>query len=436
MTEPYISYADKQRQLEQDFGNFERLHHAYELLFGQPLTVREGQLQFSDTPSTPQQRRDEKGLLTGELLRKNGTPESFRQNPNLLARFFEEDKFKGTRLTQHQITFNIPKGGDELGEIVLYNITENVRETLIQYGTSLPTIQLKAGYVTQQDLPLVFLGEVTKIVETFEGHTRVTRLTVKTGVSNLQVFSTKSFGAGTSLDTIIRFLIQEMGLAYGTIYIPRTESGEIVVDKNFLVNGNIYSALKRIEKDYGLQVWLDDGTVNVTPEVRSLLDDQFGFQNIERLRLRSDATRQTLPSDNSRFAIPQTDDPELPFYIEQNPNKRALTGFDNFLPDRNRAAIKKEPVEVLSTKNGNIIGSPVTEADSTLKLKDMVNPPKVKVKTQLNGNYKIGQRVLVESKFVNNVYEIKALRHVGNYEGSNWFTELEMDLVDNWVVDI
>jgi hypothetical protein len=182
-------------------------------------------------------------------------------------------------------------------------------------------------------------------------------------------------------------------------------------------------------------VWLDDGTVNVTPEVRSLLDDQFGFQNIERLRLRSDATRQTLPSDSSRFAIPQTDDPELPFYIEQNPNKRALTGFDNFLPDRNRAVIKKEPVEVLSTKNGNIIGSPVTEADSTLKLKDMVNPPKVKVKTQLNGNYKIGQRVLVESKFVNNVYEIKALRHVGNYEGSDWFTELEMDLVDNWVVD-
>ena len=444
MAEQYVSYAEKKRQLEEDFGNFERMHHAYELLFGQPISFKEGAVTFSDSTPTEQDIANEKTkdntkLITGELLRKDGKPKTFRQNPNLLAQFFEEDKFKGVRLTQHQITFRIPKGSsDDGGEIVLYNITDNVRQTLVQYGTNLPTVQLKAGYITQVELPLLFQGEVTKIVETFEGPTRVTRLSVKTGSTNIkEAYTVRTFKAGTSLDTIIRTLIGDMKLAYGTIYLPRSESGEIVIDKNFLVNGHVYSALKRFEREYGLQIFLDNGTVNVTPDIRKQLDSEFGYFNLQALNARSPATALTI--GNSPDFIPNTTDPNNPNFIPNPPQdldflvKQGRADNISF-PDRSARIVTYEPVEELSTKNGNIIGSPVTEADSTLKLEDMQRPPKVKVKTQLNGNYKLDQRVVVESAFVTGVYVIKKIDHVGNYEGADWYTQLELDADADWAV--
>ena len=434
MAEQYVSYEDKKRQLEKDYGGFQRLHHAYELLFGQPLSFTEGNLAFTDVPPTPTSEEErKKGLITGSLLAKDGKPETFRQNEALLAQYFDEDKFKGARLNEHQITFRIPKGtNSDNAEIVLYNITENIRQTLVQYGSTLPTIQLKAGYVTQQELPLLFQGEVTKIVETFEGATRVTRLTVKSGSTNIkEAYSVRTFKAGTSLDTIIRTLIKDMKLAYGTIFIPRTERGEVVIDKNFLINGNVYNALKRLEKDYGLQIFVEDGTINVTPDVRRQLDSEFGYFNLQALNARSPNTAAVIGV--SPDFIPNTDDPNNPNFV-QSPVNRILYDNDR-LPDRTRRVIQYQPVEVLSTANGNIIGSPVTEADSTLKLADMERPPKVKVKTQLNGNYKTDQRVVVQSAFVSGAYVIKQIEHVGNYEGSDWYTELELEIEKDWVVD-
>lgn len=81
-------------------------------------------------------------------------------------------------------------------------------------------------------------------------------------------------------------------------------------------------------------------------------------------------------------------------------------------------------VPLISVDSG-MIDSPqksqinVTKLDKSKDLKDVY-----KVKTLLQGAYNIGDMVKLESKFVNGVFKITALKHVGNYEGQDWITEL------------
>lgn len=76
-------------------------------------------------------------------------------------------------------------------------------------------------------------------------------------------------------------------------------------------------------------------------------------------------------------------------------------------------------VPLLSNENGTIIGSP--EYNSAEKEK---GPPTLKVKTPIQGVFKVGGKVRVESAQVSGFFKIKALSHSGDTHGGDWSTDL------------
>lgn len=83
----------------------------------------------------------------------------------------------------------------------------------------------------------------------------------------------------------------------------------------------------------------------------------------------------------------------------------------------------------------NMIGSPtISDTDVAATEKQSGNRSNIKVKTTLNGAYTIGAKVNVTSKFHNGVYEIVGIVHSGTFEGSDWYSDLELKAVDGWEV--
>jgi len=81
----------------------------------------------------------------------------------------------------------------------------------------------------------------------------------------------------------------------------------------------------------------------------------------------------------------------------------------------------------------NMIGSPVvTDGSPSVQEKQAWNKSLITVKTTLNGAYTLTSKVRVTSRFYNGIYEIIGLKHVGTYEGSEWYSTLELKQVDGW----
>ena len=89
----------------------------------------------------------------------------------------------------------------------------------------------------------------------------------------------------------------------------------------------------------------------------------------------------------------------------------------------------------ISAELGNMIGSPSLSTDSeSTQENQAANRESLHVTTTLNGAYSIGDYVALTSKYHNGVYEIQSIRHVGSYEGNNWFSKLDIKPVDGWEI--
>lgn len=331
----------------------EQLQHKYELLFGQPLSF------YGRTDEFP-------NLTNPTPLLSTITAQTI--NPEDIDFFVNTKDAKALKLTNHQITFDVSKTKESGKEtrIVVYNISDNVRKYLEAKAGDNPAIILYAGYETDEELKLIFQGEVIKVKDTFMGNTRVTEILCTSGFRNLkEAYSVRSFRAGTSFKEIITTTIKDLKLPQGTLYIPKDL--DIIIDKPVIINGKTKDFLDDLAKQAGFKLFIEDGTVNLIPDNFVLRDGRFVFE--------------------------------------------------------------------ISAALGNMIGSPVLLDDEQVKQeKQATNKSSLMVNTTLNGGYQIGNFVSIVSKFYTGVYEITAITHKGNFEGSDWMSTLEVKPIEDWEV--
>ena len=368
----------------------DQFNHKYELEFGQPISFYGAN---STNPSTS---------------RNTFVPISTTTSPDVVAKRLTPES-SAVKLTQHNMSFRITKGKDAStnNEIVIYNISDDVRKFLEANNGNKPIILLKAGYETDQNLPLIFSGEVIYCTDTFNGVTRTTTLTVASGTTAIQeAYSVKSYRKGTTGDQIVRDVIKDLKLPEGTIYIP--ESMFVAIQKPVSYTGPSMEFLRKLGKDNGFKVYVEDGTINVVSENHT--DVEFVPSN--------NALVQAILKDGSAEAKAKT--------LE--------------LIEKERIEFRKKwprkPVSVFKISSANnMIGSPsVKTADAGQTEKLSGNRQNVSVTTTLNGAYSIGARVVLESKYHNGVYEIESITHSGTFEGNDWQSALELKPVSDYEV--
>lgn len=369
----------------------DQFNHKYELEFGQPISFYGAN---STNPSTS---------------RNTFVPISTTTSPDVVAKRLTPES-SAVKLTQHNMSFRVTKGKDATtdNEIVIYNISDNVRKFLEANNGNKPIILLKAGYETDQNLPLIFSGEVIHCIDTFNGTTRTTTLTVTSGTTAIQeAYSVKSYRKGTTGDQIIRDVIKDLKLPEGTIYIP--ESMYVAIQKPVSYTGPSMEFLRKLGKDNNFKVYVEDGTINVV--ANDTTDVEF------------------VPNSTDLAQLNQTKDPKLAEKARQRIQEQ-LTEF--------RKKVPRKPVSVFKiSSDNNMIGSPsVKTADASQTEKLAGNRQNVTVTSTLNGAYSIGARVVLESKYHNGIYEIESITHSGTFEGTDWQSTLELKPVSDYEVKV
>lgn len=241
-----------------------QLNHKYELLFGQPVSF------YSRTTEQP-------NFSSQTPLTSNGLLQTL--DPQVVPIITDTKDAKGLRLTEHQITFQVVKSKESGKQttITVYNISDRVRQYLEMKAGTAPAIVLYGGYETDNDLPLLFQGEVHKVKDSFNGHTRITEILCKTGYRNLaEAYTVKSFRGGVKLSTVITGVLQDLRMPVGTMYIPKEL--DIIIDKPTAISSVTRDWLDKTTKGLGLKMFVEDGTVNILPDNFVERDGKFVFE--------------------------------------------------------------------------------------------------------------------------------------------------------------
>lgn len=216
----------------------EQFLHKYRVQFGQPISFYQGVV----IPQQPQ---------------SSDKVSAYLNNPK-----------EGVELTQHNMSFNITKTKEGASEstATFYNLSDNTRLFLEQYQKKNPLFLLEAGYVTDDEIPVLFQGEVIDVKDSFSGNTRTTQLTLKSGASNIkEAYSVRSYRAGTSVQTIVKDVIKDMKLPEGTVFFNK-DGTDILIDKPVVVNAASMDWVRKFGQRYDLNVWVEDGVANVLPK--------------------------------------------------------------------------------------------------------------------------------------------------------------------------
>lgn len=234
----------------------EQFNHKYELLFGQPISFFEG------TPTTQVPFRPEQGI----------------DSRYLLSNYVDVDQAKALKLTEHNIDFDIVKTKEQGREskITIYNINDSTRRWLEAKAGDNPILILNAGY---EDTPLnlIFQGEVIKVRDSFQGHTRRTEILLQQNFRNLtEAFTTRTYRKGTKASQIVRDVIADLKLPEGTIYYKDLDS--ILFERPVVLNGKSYEVLKPILQGLGQKLFIEDGTINIIPDNYVERDGRFVFE--------------------------------------------------------------------------------------------------------------------------------------------------------------
>ena len=221
--------------------------HKYELRFGQPISF------YTES---------REGLFPNEI-------QVSEQNPLFDINYYLKSlEGKAVLLTEHNISFRIRKSKDvgEESTVTIYNMSDKTRAFLDKWlgSTAEPPLLLKAGYETDSSLPLLFQGNVVSVKEEYNGHTRATTVSLRSGTQAIkEAFTTRSYRAGVRASDVIRDLVTDLRLPRGTLKFADNEKSS---DKPIVAQGNTVDFLRRFSKANGYNVWIEDGTINVIPQ--------------------------------------------------------------------------------------------------------------------------------------------------------------------------
>ena len=345
------------------------------------------------------------------------------------------------------ISFDLAIGEDETrNRITLYNISDKTRDLLIQRKSKFkPIIMLEAGYENDAALSLVFKGEVVHFNDVWEGATRVTTLSVQSAPTAIkEAYTIRSYKKGANVEDIVRDVIKDMKLNYGVLYIPEENGSVVKVDKNYYIQCQSWEGLQNLCGTYELKASIENGNINVTPwNIPSKPDSVESFlaaRTTNNTFLNTNAPSNTYYLNSSGAFLDNTPD-VAPFKRKPKTQPtRESKPFDDGLvaPFTARSVgvdFERIQARLFDTASGNIIGSPILEDGDDTMERQTGKAQTIKIKVFLDATIKLQDVVKVRSSFVKGVYRVTSVRHYGEVEGREWYSELNLELLDSWVVD-
>jgi hypothetical protein len=167
-------------------------------------------------------------------------------------------------LTNNQITFDIKKNNAtsaNSGSIIVVNAPRELANLLTEQQGQRSIIEFKAGFTTDPELPEIFRGVVENATEDKQGVDYRLTLKLSDGGSNKREFvSKRTYPTGTPINTVLRDLIGDAGLARGPIYEIREE-----LRAPLSISGNTYTNIVKIAEKYGMNFSTQSGTAYVVP---------------------------------------------------------------------------------------------------------------------------------------------------------------------------
>jgi hypothetical protein len=167
-------------------------------------------------------------------------------------------------LIDNHITFDIKKNNASSansGTIVIYNAPRRLAGLIEQTQGQRPIVTFKAGFKDDKVLPELFKGVVELATEVKQGQDFVMTLKLSDGGSNIREFvSKRTYPTGTSIDTILRDLIGDAGLARGPIYELREE-----LRAPLAISGNTVAHIVDITEKFGLNFSVQNQSAYIVP---------------------------------------------------------------------------------------------------------------------------------------------------------------------------
>jgi len=454
----------------------QRYIRKYKLTLGMPLSFYEGDLSSKLINETPTQRTVDRARRVAEFERA-GIPftnttlkdpdvrvyEQFVSNQKDLADRINLSQASGVIIDGLNISFDIHKVGegatDPHSVISVYNLSNDTVGLLEQRSSNFkPVITLEAGYVDDKELALVFKGEIVYFNDVWEGATRITTLHVQPAPTSVkEAYTVRTYKKDTNVETIIRDVVSDMKLATGVIFVPNENGSEVKIDKNKYIQCQSWEGLQTVCKDYGLRATIEDGVVNVTPQQLS------GSSNTTDSVEQFIATRTQTPNSISSTLVKDLNDlrelsaqnkpnfsdfslsnslflNRLGNVFSSNTTQQPVTFNDGlvapFTARTTSLNIERITAKVFDTSLGNIIGSPVIGEGGVGETMERQSgkPSNLKIKIFLDATIKEQDVVRVKSNRIDAIYRVVGIRHFGEFEGREWYTELILEMLDSYVI--
>lgn len=221
----------------------EKFGRKYELIIGNPYTVTR------------------KEILDG--------PEKFYESK---VRAIEDELLSANRresgflFNEHQIEFSFEKNksgvSPNAGSITIINAPQTLVDYLDNKSGKKTAVALKCGY-EGSDLNLIFIGNIERVIDTFNRETRRTSLHLVDGGVNFQEATTvRYYPKGTSADEIIEGLMSDTLLPKSGANVYKLG---ITIDKPWYFSGSSFVELTKFAHYYDYNFSVQDGTCLFTP---------------------------------------------------------------------------------------------------------------------------------------------------------------------------
>lgn len=280
------------------------------------------------------------------------------------------------------IEFEIKKDNSKepnKGYITLYNLSDSTVNYLDANQRESLAVVLEAGY--DGDNKLLFSGTVEFLQDTWDGPTRKTKMILGDATNNLMTSkSSRSYRAGTPLNTILNDLISDLKLPKGRV----VSFGDQKSTYSMAFSGSTSSNLSKLAANTGSTFSVQDGAVYWTKQGRRLKEVVF-----------------EISAESGMHDSPTAQNPE--------PAKRRLE------KQKNKKSKNKKPHVKTSAEIREDAGLVVTST--------------------LNGAILPETTIYLKSIKYTGFYKVVYLTHKGELEGGSWVTEMGLSETRGGIVE-
>lgn len=305
-----------------------------------------------------------------------GRPVYIGEKPVNIEKYANTNKGDAYKITDLHMEFDIKKDNSKepnKASITVYNLSEDIVNYLETNQRESLAVMLHAGYNNNE--LLIFSGTIEYVESQFPDETRTTKLILGDGTLNLTTaLTSRSYRAGTSMDSILNDLITDLKLPKGRI-VPFSGT---TAQHSMAFSGTASQNLANLAKNTGSTFSVQDGAVFWTREGSRFSSSMF-----------------EISEEGGMVGVP-------------SPKQ----------PSSAKKAIKKRAKDAATVAAGKTVKTPKE------KEYDIREDVGLTVTVLLNGAILPESTVYLNTLKYKGFYKVAELRHSGGYENGDWYTEM------------